>query len=78
MKNIIIYSTPSCVYCRKAKTFFGEKNIAYKEVNVEGDPQAQQEMVAKSHQFGVPVIDIEGDIYVGFDRDVIAQALGVA
>lgn len=75
MPNITIYSTPSCVYCKMAKQFFKENNIEYTEHNVQEDLQAQQEMLSKSHQLGVPVIDINGEIYVGFDRKAIGQAI---
>jgi len=73
--NIIIYSTPSCVYCKMAKQYFKENGIPYTEHNVQEDLQAQQEMIAKSNQLGVPVIDINGDIYVGFDKRAIAEAI---
>lgn len=74
---VTIYSTPSCVYCKMAKAFFKEKNVEYQEFNVQEDIRAQQEMIAKSHQLGVPVIDINGEIYVGFDRKAIAEALNI-
>lgn len=77
MANITIYSTPSCVYCKMAKKFFADNNVEYTEHNVQEDTQAQQEMIAKSHQLGVPVIDIDGEIFVGFDRSAIAQALKI-
>ena len=76
-KNVTIYTTPSCVYCRMAKEYFKQNNIQYAEHNVAVDMKAQEEMIAKSHQLGVPVIDIEGEIFVGFDKKGIAKALGV-
>jgi glutaredoxin 3 len=76
-KSVKIYSTPSCVYCKMAKAFFHEKDIPYQEFNVQDDLKAREEMFAKTHQMGVPVIDIEGDLYVGFDRATLAEALGV-
>jgi len=75
VKKIIIYSTPTCVYCKMAKAFFQEKNIAYEEYDVANDEVARKEMMDKSHQLGVPVIDIDGEIFVGFDRDALAKAL---
>jgi glutaredoxin len=60
-----------------AKKFFADNNVEYTEHNVQEDTQAQQEMIAKSHQLGVPVIDIDGEIFVGFDRSAIAQALKI-
>jgi len=60
-----------------AKSFFKDKNVNYKEVNVEADPAAAQDMIKKSGQMGVPVIDIDGQIVVGFDRGVLSELLGV-
>jgi len=72
-----IYSTPTCVYCKMAKEFFAKNNVAYEEVNVAGDQTALKEMVDKSHQMGVPVIDINGSIIIGFDKGNIQKALGM-
>ncbi len=77
-KSVKIYSTPSCVYCKMAKAFFNEKGVQYQEFNVQDDLAARQEMFAKTQQMGVPVIDIDGDLYVGFDRAAVAEALGIA
>jgi glutaredoxin 3 len=68
MHKVIIYSTPTCVYCRMAKDFFQKNGIAYEEHNVAADQQAREEMFAKSHQMGVPVIDVDGTIVIGFDK----------
>ena len=78
MANITIYSTPSCVYCKMAKQFFKENNLQYTEHNVQEDMQAQQEMIAKTHQLGVPVIDVDGEIFVGFDKKALAETLKIA
>ena len=75
--NIIIYSTPTCVYCKMAKDFFAKNKITYKEFNVGEDLKAREEMVGKSHQLGVPVIDIDGEIFVGFNRSELAKALDI-
>ena len=77
MKKVIIYSTPTCHYCHLAKDYFMEHNIAYTEYDVAADLKKRQEMVEKSDQMGVPVIDIDGQIVVGFNEDVVAQALGL-
>lgn len=66
--NITIYTTPTCVYCQMAKKFFGENNISYSEKNVAMDSEAREEMIKKSGQMGVPVIDIDGEIIIGFDK----------
>ncbi len=77
MKNVIIYSTPTCPYCIKAKKFLEEKGIEYDEKDVSSDTEAADEAVEKSGQMGVPVLDIEGEIIVGFDRAAISEALGI-
>lgn len=77
MHKITIYSTPTCHFCHMAKEYFKSKNIAYEDINVAGNVEKQKEMVAKSGQFGVPVLDIDGKIVVGFDRPKINQLLGI-
>ena len=63
-----IYTTPVCVYCKMAKEYFEKNNIAYEEIDVTEDETALQEMVKKSNQMGVPVIVIDGEVIVGFDK----------
>ncbi len=75
MKNIIIYSTPTCTYCNAAKTYLKGKGLAYSEFNVAADTEKRKEMVDKSGQLGVPVIDIGGKVVVGFDEEEIEAAL---
>jgi len=77
MKNVTIYSTPSCVYCKMAKAYFDEKGVKYSDKDVMVDMAARQEMIQKSGQLGVPVIDIEGKIIVGFDKGAIKDLLGI-
>lgn len=77
MKNIIIYSTPTCHYCGLAKEYFKAHNLNYTEYNVASDLEQRKIMVEKSGQLGVPVIDIEGKIMVGFDEAELASSLGV-
>jgi glutaredoxin-like YruB-family protein len=77
MKKVTIYSTPTCVYCKMAKEFFSKNNVAYEERNVASDLAARKEMVDKSHQMGVPVIDIDGTVVVGFDQKTIEGFLGL-
>lgn len=78
MPKVIIYTTPSCVFCRMAKDFFQTHNIVYEEKNAAVDAQAREELVQKSGQMGVPVIDIDGQIIVGFDEPALREALKVA
>ena len=75
--SIKIYTTPTCVYCRMAKDFFKNNNINYEEFNVAEDLKAREEMAAKSHQLGVPVIDIDGQIVVGFDKGMLTKILKI-
>ena len=77
MSEVIMYTTPSCGYCKLAKAFFQKNKVEYKEFDVMADPRARDEMIGKSGQFGVPVIDIDGQIIVGFDKDGITEALGL-
>lgn len=77
MKKVSIYSTPTCHFCAKAKEFFKEHNIPYTEYNVASDLEKRKEMIDKTHQMGVPVIDIDGNIMIGYDEHALANALGV-
>ncbi len=77
MPKIIIYTTPTCVYCKMAKAFFKEHSLAYEEKDVASDLEARKTMVEKSGQLGVPVIDIGGQIVVGFDKSALAELSGV-
>ena len=76
-KKVTIYTTPTCVYCKAAKEFFQENDIKYEEKNVATDQEAQQAMVQKSGQMAVPVIDVGGEIVIGFDKDKLSELLGV-
>ncbi len=76
-KFVIIYSTPTCAYCRMAKEYFKKNDIAYTEYDVASDRKKQKEMLDKSGQLGVPVIDIGGDIVVGFDKPIIDHLLSL-
>lgn len=77
MNKVKIYTTPSCVYCKMAKEFFQKNNIEYEEKNVMTDLTARDEMIQKSGQMGVPVIDAGGQILVGFDQHKLKQVLGL-
>ena len=75
MKTIKVYSTPTCPWCKKAKEFLNEKQVAFDDVDVSNDEVAAKELVEKSGQQGVPVLDIDGKIIVGFDPVAIEEAL---
>ena len=76
MKKVSIYTTPSCAYCKMAKEFFKENDIEYSEHDVTEDDKAREEMVQKSGQMGVPVIMVDDEVLVGFDKDKLSEVLG--
>ncbi|MBI4243547.1 MAG: glutaredoxin family protein [Planctomycetes bacterium] len=73
--TVKIYTTEWCHFCKEAKKFFNENNVKFTEIDVGKNQQAAEEMIEKSGQMGVPVIEIEGQIIVGFDRNRIKKAL---
>lgn len=75
MVELVVYTAPNCPYCRALKSFLKELGLAFKEVDVSNDPKAARELILKSGQAGVPVLDVEGEIIVGFDREAILEAL---
>ena len=77
-KQVTIYSTPTCHFCHMAKDFFGANNIAFTDHDVMRDLEMRKEMVQKSGQMGVPVIDVGGEIVVGFDEPRLRQLLAIA
>ncbi len=77
MPTITIYSTPTCGYCKLAKEYLKSKNVPFTEVDVSVDRKRQEEMIAKSGQFGVPVIDVDGKIIVGYDKRKLDEYAGI-
>ena len=78
MVNVVIYSTEWCSFCKRAKAYFNENKIKFTEKHVDSDQAALTEMLDKSGQQGVPVIDIDGMIIVGFDKPAIEKALSIS
>jgi len=76
-KKVFIYSTPTCPFCHQTKDYLNEKKIAFTDFDVASDSAKAQEMIDKSGQMGVPVLDIEGKIIVGFDKEAIDKELGL-
>lgn len=72
-----VYTTNSCPWCVKAKNYLKTNNIAFEELNVQDNMAAREEMVKKSNQMGVPVLDINGTIIIGFDKNSIDTALNI-
>lgn len=77
MAKVKLYSTPACVYCKMAREFFDKNGVPYEEMDVSMNEVALREMIAKSHQMGVPVIDIDSQIFVGFNRSALEEALEI-
>ena len=75
--TVTVYSTPTCSWCQIAKDHLRSSGIAFEDVDVATDMTRAQEMVQKSGQYGVPVIDIDGEIVVGFDRARIDSLLEI-
>jgi len=77
-KKVKIYSTPTCPFCIRAKQFLKDNGVAFEDIDVSADTVKAQAMIDRSGQMGVPVIEIDGEIIVGFDRGRIKEALGIA
>ncbi|MBU1974976.1 MAG: glutathione S-transferase N-terminal domain-containing protein [Nanoarchaeota archaeon] len=75
MKKVKVYSTPTCHWCHKTKAFLTEKGIEFLDVNLASDPAAMNEVISKTGQMGVPVIEIDGTIIIGFNQSAIEGAL---
>ena len=77
MKPVAIYTTETCGYCKMAKEFFQKHNVEFQEFDVGKDLAKRQEMIEKSGQMGVPVITIDGEVVVGFNKPRLQELLGV-
>jgi glutaredoxin 3 len=76
-KKVKVYSTSTCPYCSMAKSFLKDNDIPFEDVDVSQDTAAAQEMVQKSGQMSVPVIDVDGQIIIGFDKKALSKELEV-
>jgi glutaredoxin 3 len=77
MQKVLMYTTHSCFYCKLAKQYFAQNGIHYEEKYVDEDQAALTEMMKKSGQMGVPVIDVSGKIVIGFDKDELKKILSI-
>lgn len=77
MKEVTIYTTPTCHYCKDAKEFFATNNVQYIEHNVSTDLEKRKEMIERSGQMGVPVIFVGDEMTVGFDKPRLSELLGL-
>ena len=76
-KKVTVYSTPTCPYCIRAKQFLKENNVEFEDIDVSENSSGADDMIKKSGQMGVPVLEIESEIIVGFDKEKIKEALGI-
>ena len=75
--EVKVYSTPTCPYCTRVKQFLKDNNVEFENIDVSQDEEMLQEMIDKSGQMGVPVIEINGEYIIGFDKEKIETALGL-
>jgi len=75
VSEVLVYTTPTCGYCHQVKQYLAQQEVAYREIDVAADPQAAAEMVKLSGQRGVPVLDIDGQVVIGFNPTRIDQLL---
>lgn len=73
--TITVYSTPTCPYCKLVKEFLKEKNLAFTDVDVSADPESVKQMVKLSGQMGVPVIDVSGQVIVGWNKNALEEVI---
>ncbi|NLN74957.1 MAG: NrdH-redoxin [Armatimonadetes bacterium] len=74
-RQVTVYSTPTCPYCHRAKDFLKEKGVDFTDLDVAADIEARNTMVQKSGQLGVPVIEVDGQIVIGFNRAKLEEIL---
>ncbi len=75
MAKIKVYSTPTCPWCHKVKAFLKDKRVEFEEIDVAADQEAAKKMVEKSGQMGVPQVEINGKMIVGFDQAALEEEL---
>jgi glutaredoxin 3 len=76
--RVLVFTTPTCSWCTRAKAYLRERNVPFREVDVSRDPAAARDLVRRTGQMGVPVVEIDGRPVVGFDRAQIDRLLGLA
>ena len=77
MPKVRVFSTPFCPYCVTLKEFLKENKVEFEDINVAEDSKAGEEMIKKSNQMGVPVVEIDNEIIVGFDKNKICELLNI-
>lgn len=76
-KEVKVYSTPTCPWCVKVKEFLKDNGIPYQDFNVAEDKAAREDIVSRSGQMGVPIIDINGELVIGFNQAQLKEKLGI-
>lgn len=76
-KKVTVFSTPTCPFCTRAKQFLKENKIQFEDIDVSVDQARAEEMINRTGQMGVPVIEVDGQIVVGFDKEKIRELLGL-
>jgi len=76
-REVKIYTTPTCPYCKMAKKFLADNGVEYQEFNVAEDKAAREEMIRKCHSLGVPTICFDNEVLVGFDEAQLREKLGL-
>ncbi|HOK35126.1 MAG TPA: glutaredoxin domain-containing protein [Candidatus Pacearchaeota archaeon] len=77
MPKVYLYTTPTCPYCIALKNFLKEHNIKFEEIDVSVDEKTREELIQKTNQFNVPVVEIDGEIIIGFDKEKISKLLNI-
>ena len=75
--RVVVFSSPTCVWCTRAKTYLRTQGVPFRDVDVSRDPAAARDLVRRTGQMGVPVVEIDGRPIVGFDQARIDAALGL-
>lgn len=78
MSQVKVYTTPTCSWCQAVKDYLKSRQVEFEEVDVSTDMEQARQLVEKTGQYGVPVIDIDGEYIVGFDRDEINARLNLS
>ncbi len=78
MKKVTVYSTPTCHFCNMAKEYFKANNVPFENFDVSVDPEKRREMMEISGQLGVPVITVDNDVVIGFNKPKLAEILGIS
>ncbi len=75
--TVKVYTTPACPYCYTLREFLKEKNIEFEDIDISKDEKTKDEIIKKSGAIGAPILEIDGEIVVGFDKEKITKLLGI-